>query len=358
MTRTSRLSLFLATTFSVLILLAAVSLVYFVPRHNVGAFVLFFKTDILSVPLIVYLFLIAIITGIVATVVSFLVERREYLLMNQKVQKLVDQQYQDLVFKNEDSTEPMAVGLEQLRQQLVKLQQEVQIYSEQPIDVSGQSKEQILEEERHRLARELHDSVSQQLFAAMMMLSALNETVQKQDENGKISQTVATIEKVINEAQSEMRALLLHLRPTNLEDKSLRQGIESLVKELQTKIRIEINAQLDDVHLPAGVEDNLFRIVQELFSNTLRHAKANRIDIYLKQLNQVILLKVVDDGIGFDMSQMAEAGSYGLGNIKERTSAIGGAFKLLSFPGKGTSVEIRIPVIKEKQTIDKSSDRG
>ncbi|MFD1672771.1 sensor histidine kinase [Agrilactobacillus yilanensis] len=355
MTRSSRISIFLATTFSALILMVAISLAYFIAYRDAAALLTVLGTRIFKVPIGVYLFLIAVVTGAIATLVVFVSQKRQYEQLNNKVQKLVGQQYQDDLFKSDVSDNNIELGLEQLRQQLVKLQQEVQIYSEQPIDVSGQSKEQILEEERHRLARELHDSVSQQLFAAMMMLSALNEVVQRQasaENSDKLMKQVATIEKVINEAQSEMRALLLHLRPTNLEGKSLRQGIESLVKELQTKIKIEINAELDDVHLPVGVEDNLFRIVQELFSNTLRHAKANRIDIYLKKLNQVILLKVVDDGVGFDMAQVSEAGSYGLNNIRERTNAIGGAFKLISFPNKGTSVEIRIPVIKEQGQVD------
>lgn len=348
MTRSSRFAVFLVTTFSVLILMSTISLAYFIPANNLSGLLVFLGTTVFEVPLIVYLLLLAILTGFVAMLVSFASERRQYGAINRKVQRLVAQQYQDGIFKPDNDGDRIGAGLEELRQQLVKLQQEVQIYSEQPIDVSGQSKEQILEEERHRLARELHDSVSQQLFAAMMMLSALNESVQKQTNNTGFVKQVATIERVINEAQSEMRALLLHLRPTNLEGKSLREGIESLVKELQTKIKIDIHTDLDDVHLPAGVEDNLFRIVQELFSNTLRHAKASRIDVYLKEVNQVILLKIMDDGVGFDMDKVAEAGSYGLSNIKERSSAIGGAFKMISFPGKGTSVEIRIPIIKEQ----------
>lgn len=352
MNRSSRLSVFLVTTFTTLILMVMIGFAYFIIHRNITPVFFVLSTTIFNVPLGIFLFLVAVITGGMATLTVFIGERRQYDRVNQKVQKLVGQQYQDKSFEVASDENSIEVGLEQLRQQLVKLQQEVQIYSEQPIDISGQSKEQILEEERHRLARELHDSVSQQLFAAMMMLSALNEVVQKQEHSETLVKQVATIEKVINEAQSEMRALLLHLRPTNLEGKSLRQGIESLVKELQTKIKIEINAELDDVHLPVGVEDNLFRIVQELFSNTLRHAKANRIDIYLKKLNQVILLKVVDDGVGFEMNRVAEAGSYGLNNIKERTGAIGGAFKLISFPDKGTSVEIRIPIIKEQGKID------
>ncbi|MCD2256178.1 sensor histidine kinase [Agrilactobacillus fermenti] len=346
MNRSSRLPVFFVTTLTVLALLVMISFAYFLPKHNINGLLQLLQQPIYDVPLAVFFVVLAVLTGFIATLTSFVIDRRDTVYYQSKLTALANQQYQASTLRTVGATATDQT-IEAIRQQLIKLQQEVQIYSEQPIDVSGESKEKILEDERHRLARELHDSVSQQLFAAMMMLSALNETVKKQPNTAVFSKQVATIEKVINESQSEMRALLLHLRPTNLEGKSLKQGIDSLVKELQSKIKIDIHADLDDVKLPSGVEDNLFRIVQELFSNTLRHAKANRIDIFLKQLDQLILLKVVDDGVGFDTKMTRETGSYGLKNIKERTSAIGGQIKIISFPNEGTSVEIRIPVIKE-----------
>ena len=142
--------------------------------------------------------------------------------------------------------------------------------------------------------------MSQQLFAATMMLSALSEVAQKQADNAQMLQSLTTVERVLNEAQSEMRALLLHLRPVNLEGKSLRDGIIQLLNELKTKIAIQITWDIDSITLPSGIEDNLFRIVQELLSNTLRHAKAQEIEVYLKQLGQSVLLKVIDDGTGLD----------------------------------------------------------
>ncbi len=230
---------------------------------------------------------------------------------------------------------------------MIRLQREIQHYSNQPVLVAGESKEEILEQERHRLARELHDSVSQQLFAAMMMLSALRSVVNQRDPDAAELKQLSTIESVINEAQAEMRALLLHLRPTNLEGKSLKDGIISLLKELQTKIKIKITWQLDDVQLSAASEDNLFRIVQELLSNTLRHAKASSLEVYLKQVDQNVILRVIDDGVGFELDAGSENGSYGLKNIQERAQSIGGTAKFVSFKNQGTSVEIRVPVTKE-----------
>ena len=91
-----------------------------------------------------------------------------------------------------------------------------------------------------------------------------------------IRQQIIRVDKVIATAQIEMRALLLHLRPIGLEDRSLKQGIEQLLVELKTKIPTTIVWDLADVRLESGIEDHLFRIVQEAISNTLRHARANR----------------------------------------------------------------------------------
>lgn len=243
---------------------------------------------------------------------------------------------------------PIRERYQQLNEKIISLQQELQVYSNQPLRFVGDTREEILEGERHRLARELHDSVSQQLFAAMMMLSALNESARQNQIAESYQQLITKIEDVINQAQSEMRALLLHLRPTSLEGRSLKEGIIQLLKELQTKIKIKISWEMDEVKLQSGVEDNLFRIVQELLSNTLRHANADQMQVYLKQVGQTVVLRVVDNGVGFDMEQQEKAGSYGLTNIKERAESVGGTIKIISFKNEGTSVEIRVPIVMEE----------
>ncbi|MEG2708293.1 MAG: sensor histidine kinase, partial [Vagococcus sp.] len=228
---------------------------------------------------------------------------------------------------------------------------ELQELNSSPKMVEGESKEELIKEERQRLARELHDSVSQQLFAATMMLSALNEGVSELDVPEVVEKQVQMITNIINTSQSEMRALLLHLRPINLESKTLKQGIEMLLNELQTKINIELIWDVEDVKLPSSVEDNLFRIVQELLSNTLRHAKANSLEVYLKKIDKTVLLRVVDDGKGFNMEDK-KVGSYGLNNMKERASGMGGTCRIVSFVGQGTSIEIKVPVIEESEIDD------
>ncbi|WP_244244540.1 sensor histidine kinase [Marinilactibacillus kalidii] len=229
-----------------------------------------------------------------------------------------------------------------LHEKLMRMAEEAIIASQRSTQMSNETKIEILENERHRIARELHDSVSQQLFAASMMLSAVNQQSDELDE--KFSIQLNLIEKIINDSQTEMRALLLHLRPVKLDGKTLKQGVEQLLKELCTKINTDIRFEIEDIRLAHGVEDHLFRIVQELLSNVLRHAKADELEVYLKRAHETVLLRMIDDGVGFDMNKK-KSGSYGLENIRERINGIGGDVKIISFPEKGTSIEISIPIV-------------
>lgn len=193
---------------------------------------------------------------------------------------------------------------------------------------------QRLVEERQRLARELHDSVSQQLFAASMLLSTLTE-------NNEDAGVLAQVEKIVQQAQLEMRALLLHLRPIALQNKTLAQGLRELIEELQQKAQMELHYELADVPLTKAQEDHLFRIAQEALSNTLRHAKATDVELLLLERENMYILRIQDNGVGFDM-QGEKIGSYGLKNIVERATEIGGVCTITSVVGQGTRIEVQI----------------
>ncbi|MFX3625220.1 MAG: histidine kinase [Ectobacillus sp.] len=212
-------------------------------------------------------------------------------------------------------------------------------------DWNEEMRQEVISKERHRLARELHDSVSQQLFAMSMMMSAVNEQPNLNTE--AVKKQLHLIENMIVNAQSEMRALLLHLRPVQLEGKKLAEGIEELLTELSRKQQMKIEWLVEPIELEKGVEDHLFRIIQEALSNTLRHSKAKRMELRLRNINQYAILKLLDDGVGFDVNQR-KAGSYGLRSIQERVQEIGGTFKLISFPNKGTQLEVKVPIIAKK----------
>lgn len=200
-------------------------------------------------------------------------------------------------------------------------------------------------EERQRLARELHDAVSQQLFAISMTATALRRTMDK--DFAKAQRQVELIEEMSSVAQSEMRALLLHLRPVHLEGKRLAQGMYELVQELRAKVPIEIQLEMDEeIELPRGIEDHLFRIVQEALSNTLRHSRADKLELRLMRRQEYVRLFIRDNGIGFDM-EVKKSASYGIVSMQERVNEIGGSINIVSAPGKGTRIDIRVPILIE-----------
>ncbi|GIN19101.1 MAG TPA: sensor histidine kinase [Bacillus bacterium] len=232
-------------------------------------------------------------------------------------------------------------GIENIRVRLREQTMLYQKFTNERVKWNRELKEEVLTKERNRLARELHDSVSQQLFAATMLLSAINQSPDPTSD--ATTKQRILVEGIINEAQSEMRALLLHLRPIQLEGKSLKDGMQELLSEFTAKLPLKVTWNLQDVQLEKGIEDHLFRILQEAVSNTLRHAKAKTLEVHMMEVDQFVFLKVIDDGKGFKMDDQ-KAGSYGLTNMKERSSEIGGNIKIVSLPGRGTSIEVKIPL--------------
>ena len=348
-------SLFFTSSSIVFLLSFAVIISYSYANSSQSWYLDVFTTRFFYIPFIWYLLAVSAVIGLALTLGVYYVNKRQWQQIEETLHALVKGDYSKELFaqllaKNEEDyffSDDLKKALVDIREKLVILANEAQINNNTSNSINGQTKEEILVSERHRLARELHDSVSQQLFAAMMMLSALNE--QMDESSGVLQKQVKLIESIVNEAQAEMRALLLHLRPVNLEGKSLKKGIEQLLNEMSTKVQIELKWDIDDVSLTNGIEDHLFRIVQELLSNTLRHSKAKGLEVYLHVMDQSVLLRVIDDGIGFNTTEN-KAGNYGLQNINERVLGMGGTCKIISFKNKGTSVEIKIPLM---DTIEK-----
>ena len=158
--------------------------------------------------------------------------------------------------------------------------------------------EAIIEKERKRIARDLHDTVSQELFAAHMILSGVSQQALKLDRE-KMQTQLQSVAAILETAQKDLRVLLLHLRPVELEEKSLVEGIQILLKELEDKSDLKVSLKQNVSKLPKKIEEHIFRILQELISNTLRHAQASCLDVYLYQTDVELQLKVVDNGIGF-----------------------------------------------------------
>ena len=206
--------------------------------------------------------------------------------------------------------------------------------------------EAIIEKERKRIARDLHDTVSQELFAAHMILSGVSQQALKLDRE-KMQTQLQSVAAILETAQKDLRVLLLHLRPVELEEKSLIEGIQILLKELEDKSDLKVSLKQNVSKLPKKIEEHIFRILQELISNTLRHAQASCLDVYLYQTDVEVQLKVVDNGIGFLLGSLDDL-SYGLRNIKERVEDMAGTVQLLTAPKQGLAVDIRIPLLDKE----------
>ena len=206
--------------------------------------------------------------------------------------------------------------------------------------------EAIIEKERKRIARDLHDTVSQELFAAHMILSGVSQQALKLDRE-KMQTHLQSVAAILETAQKDLRVLLLHLRPVELEEKSLVEGIQILLKELEDKSDLKVSFKQNVSKLPKKIEEHIFRILQELISNTLRHAQASCLDVYLYQTDVELQLKVVDNGIGFQLGSLDDL-SYGLRNIKERVEDMAGTVQLLTAPKQGLAVDIRIPLLEKE----------
>lgn len=331
---------------------------YFYAKNQKKWMLELINTTMFKIPIIIYVIVIALAVSGIVIGILLVSNRKIYSEIEEKLQLLATGHYEHELFIGISENENEDVFISELEQDIFKIRNKMIVISKElqeansvPKMLEGETKEEVIKEERHRIARELHDSVSQQLFAATMMLSALNEGVSELDVPEVVEKQIQMITNIINTSQSEMRALLLHLRPINLEKKSLKQGIEMLLNELQTKINIELVWNVEDVCLQSSIEDNLFRIIQELLSNTLRHANAKSLEVYLKKIDQTVLLRVVDDGQGFDMNNQ-KVGSYGLNNIRERVAGMGGTCRIVSFKKQGTSIEIKVPVLEESEKND------
>lgn len=215
------------------------------------------------------------------------------------------------------------------------------------------NEEEIVETERKRIARDLHDTVSQELFAANMILSGVAAQALELEKT-QIQQQLNGVSDILGTAQNDLRVLLLHLRPTELEGKSLVDGMKMIFKELKEKSNLKVVFKYNELALPKDMEEHLFRIVQEIVSNTLKHARAHQMDVFLYREGKQLHLRMVDDGVGFEQEKL-ERLSYGLKNIQERVEDMAGTIKIRTSPHKGVAVDIRVPLLikdkSEKETV-------
>ncbi len=200
------------------------------------------------------------------------------------------------------------------------------------------------EDERKRIARDLHDHLGQQLTALRLKLEAARKLCEDEQLSVKIDETQAIARRIDNDVDF----LAWELRPAALDDLGLIAALENYSKEWErhTGIRAEFYApNLKQVRLTPETETNLYRIVQEALNNIYKHASATNASVMIERRGSLIVLIVEDDGAGFDLEDpLAKDKGLGLLGMRERAALVGGKIQIESAPDKGTSIFVRVPI--------------
>ncbi len=199
------------------------------------------------------------------------------------------------------------------------------------------------EEERKRIARELHDSTSQSLTSLLVGLRALEQSTPE-----NLHQQTESLRQIVGRTLEEVHALAWQLRPSALDDLGLPAALERYVADFRERYGLPVDLVihgLDESRLSSEVETSIYRIVQEALTNTARHADADRVSVLVEHRDGKTLAIVEDNGVGFDPT-LAEKGSrqhLGLYGIRERAELLGGKLHIESNPGRGTSLFVEFP---------------
>jgi len=203
------------------------------------------------------------------------------------------------------------------------------------------AREKVALEERQRLARELHDSVSQSLYAIQVGAQMARERLDR--DPARAAQPIDYVLRLAEAGQAEMRALIFELRPEALETEGLVAALNRQIEVLRAKHGIIAPLIASgEPELPVEIKQALHRIGQEALWNTVKHARARRVDVHLEAHDHSVVLEIADNGVGFDANG-SFPGHLGLRSMHERAIGAGGSLEVVSARGQGTRVVIRVP---------------
>ena len=210
----------------------------------------------------------------------------------------------------------------------------------------SEAQDRLTLEERTRLARELHDSVSQALFAMTLETGAAQLAIKEPDADlAALSSRLERLRELTEGALAEMRALIFELRPDAIQEEGLVAAIRKHAEGIAAREDLDttVSAPEDRLSLPPDVEEQLYRLAQEALANVTRHARASRLHIHITAPNgDAVVLEIEDDGVGFDPSTH-RPGHLGLRSMAQRAESLGGQLHVSSATGEGTLVRAVIP---------------
>ncbi len=227
--------------------------------------------------------------------------------------------------------------------QLAESLRSLRLLAERNAQLAEQAAQLAAVEEINRIARDLHDSVSQELFSLTMLAAAARRTLAARPE--LVADRLAEIEASARRALEETRSLIFALRPATLDGRGLVPALRDLAAALHERqgLAVELHV-IGERRLPLEHEQALFRIVQEALANVGRHSGARAATVTLRYGDGTVALEVGDEGRGFDPAAARSPQAIGLLSMAERAEALGGSFSLSSAPGAGTKIAVALPV--------------
>jgi PAS domain S-box-containing protein len=219
--------------------------------------------------------------------------------------------------------------------------------SKEELQELGAAAQLAREQEKSRVARELHDELGQSLTALQMDVAWFKEKIPRGDEalTGKLDKMQAMLDATV----AATRRIAADLRPLMLDDLGLVPAVEWLVEDFSQRngIRCDLTTSDAEIALPQAHASAVFRIIQESLTNVTKHARASRVEVEIAQDNGLVTVEVRDNGAGFAVDAPRKPDSYGLLGLRERAALLGGEASIASAPGKGTQIVIRLPVRME-----------
>jgi signal transduction histidine kinase len=191
--------------------------------------------------------------------------------------------------------------------------------------------------ERTRIARELHDSISQDLFSVSLVAGGLRKALPP---DTKLWRQAESMELTLERTRREMRVMLMELRPVALEDAGLAAALNEMCRAYETRLGIPINARIELSNLAPAVEHAVLRVIQEALGNAVRHGSPATIEVDVHSAGQNVSVTVRDDGTGFDLARAPERHGMGLELIRERVEELGGSVQVDTAPLMGTTVRV------------------
>lgn len=201
------------------------------------------------------------------------------------------------------------------------------------------------EEERQKIARELHDDMAQRLSALLVLL----RLVSRSQDVGKRTERLEEMRSQLMEVAEEVRRIARGLRPPVLADAGVVPALQAIVRDLRGSAGLDVTLETAAVDHLLTEDEKLvvYRVVQEALTNVVRHARASRVTVRLGRENDRVLAEVIDDGVGFEPDAPGPEGGLGLIGMQERAATVEGWLRLESRPGRGTTVRLEIPVDPE-----------